>query len=67
VIGSAGLIFPEKDVEALAANLRQLQKNPDLRIQLAENGRIRALTHFTHQRVARATVQVYQQMSVSIL
>jgi len=66
VIGSAGLIYPENDVDALAENLRHLQKNRQQRIHLAENGRIRALTHFTHQRVAKATVQVYQQMSVSI-
>lgn len=67
VIGSAGLIFPENDVEALAANLSRLQKNLHLRMQLVENGRIRALTHFTHQRVAAATVRVYQAMSVSIV
>lgn len=67
VIGSAGLVFPEGNIEALTENLSKLQENPTLRIQLAENGRVRALTHFTHQRVAAATVQVYQQMSVSIL
>lgn len=66
VIGNAGLIFPENDVDALAKQLSQLQKNRSLRTQLAENGRIRAMTHFTHQRVASATVKVYQQMSVSI-
>jgi glycosyltransferase involved in cell wall biosynthesis len=66
VVGKAGLIFPEGDIEALAEKLGQLQKNHALRIQLAENGRIRVLSHFTHRRVASATVQVYQQMSVSV-
>lgn len=62
VIGRAGLTFPEGDAAALSAHLRQLQSSPDLRAYFARRGRERVLTHYTHQQVAAATVQVYQQM-----
>jgi glycosyltransferase involved in cell wall biosynthesis len=62
VIGAAGLIFPEGDVNVLAAQLGQLQTSADLRAELREKGRARALMNFTHQQVAAATVGVYESM-----
>ena len=62
VVGNAGLIFPEGDPAALAECLRQVQHDPDLRQQLSQAGRERVLAHFTHQRVAAATVAVYHKM-----
>ena len=62
VIGSAGLIFPEGDVAALAMHLNQLQHSPELREHLRQKGRARVLAHFTHQQVAEATVRVYGEM-----
>jgi glycosyltransferase involved in cell wall biosynthesis len=62
VIGEAGLIFPEGDAAALAAHLDHLQHYPDLRQQFAQAGRARVLAHFTHQRIAEATVAVYAEM-----
>ena len=60
VIGDAGLIVPEGDVEALAAALRDLREMPALRSELIERGRARFLAHFTHERIAEATVDVYK-------
>jgi glycosyltransferase involved in cell wall biosynthesis len=65
VIGDAGLIFPEGDVEALAAHLRDLQSKPELSVMLREKGRARVLNQFTHQQVATATVEVYKSMMSS--
>jgi len=62
VIGDGGLIFPEGDVDALHAHLRQLQDDSAFRHQLGETGRARVLAHFTHERVAAATVAIYQQL-----
>jgi glycosyltransferase involved in cell wall biosynthesis len=62
VIGDAGLIFPEGNADALASHLRQLQGDAALRDSLCEKGRARVLSHFTHEQVAQATVEVYREM-----
>jgi glycosyltransferase involved in cell wall biosynthesis len=62
VIGAAGLIVPEGDVEALARALADLRAQPALRCELSEQGRARFLAHFTHEQVAASTVAVYREM-----
>lgn len=62
VIGDAGLIFPEGDAQALAGHLLRLARDPALRVDLGQRGRARVLAHFTHQRIAASTHQVYQQV-----
>lgn len=62
VIGDAGLVFPEGDVGAFAAHLQRLLDDPALRAKLAAQGRARALAHFTHEKIARATVAVYHEL-----
>jgi glycosyltransferase involved in cell wall biosynthesis len=62
VIGDAGLIFLEDDVEALRAALLRLQRDDDLRRDLAKRGRARVLANYTQNQVAAATVEVYRQM-----
>ena len=60
VVGDAGLIVPEGDVDALARALRDLRDQPSLRAALIEKGRARFLAHFTHESIAEATVDVYR-------
>jgi glycosyltransferase involved in cell wall biosynthesis len=60
VIGDAGLIFPEAQVEILRAHLARLLGDPDLRTDLAQRGRERVLAHFTQAQVASETYQVYR-------
>ena len=62
VIGAAGRIVPEGDAEALARALAQLRDQPRLRRELSEQGRARFLAHFTHARIAAATVAVYREI-----
>ena len=62
VIGDAGLIAPEGDIVALGRALRDLRDRPPLRSALIEKGRARFLGHFTHERIAAATVDVYRNI-----
>lgn len=63
VVGDAGLIFPEGDVDALVDTLSRLAGEPGLREDLATRGRQRVLDHYTHQRIAADTVAVYQEVA----
>lgn len=62
VIGEAGLIFPEGEVEALASHLRSLLTDANLRARLSELGRARVLAQYTHQHIAAQTYAVYQSL-----
>lgn len=62
VIGPAGLIFPEDDVEALRAHLLTLMQNEDRRNQLGQAGRRRVLERYTQEQVAAQTVAIYREM-----
>ena len=62
VLGDAGLLFPEGDVEALRELLNQLFEQPDTCTNMAQRGRARVLAHYTMQRVADETVAVYRRM-----
>ncbi len=62
VIGDAGLVFQEGNVQALVASIRQLLDNPALYTQLAAKGRQRVLENYTQEQIARQTYNVYQEM-----
>ena len=62
VIGDAGLLFPEGDVNSLAEHLATLLRSAELRARLSAAGRDRAVAYFTHARIAADTVSVYRQM-----
>jgi glycosyltransferase involved in cell wall biosynthesis len=62
VIGEAGLLFPEGDVERLHTHLQRLMDNCAERARLAEAGRQRAITQFSMRGVAERTVAVYQRL-----
>ena len=57
-----GLVVPPKDVAALAAALKRLQRDPVLRARLGEQGRRRADSEFTSDAVGRATLAVYREV-----
>jgi glycosyltransferase involved in cell wall biosynthesis len=62
VIGDAGLLFEEGNVQELAACIRQLIDDPELYAYLAKKGRQRVLENYTQERIARQTFEVYQEM-----
>ena len=60
VIDTAGLVVPEGDAMALAEGVRKLLADPELRERLARAGRRRAEEHYTWERVAEQTYDLYQ-------
>ncbi len=66
VIGDAGLIFPEEDVEALARHLQALLDDENLRRRLGQAGRERVLSQFTQAHVAQETVRLYRHLAMSL-
>ncbi len=62
VIGDAGIIFPEGDIDALVQALDVLRCNPVRRCQLGMQGRDRVLGRFTQQQIVDETFEVYTEM-----
>lgn len=59
VIGDAGLIVPEGNVEQLRAALTSLFDDQALRDELGRRGRARVIERFTQEQVARKLARVY--------
>ena len=53
---------PQKFVADLAAAMTQMVENPERAARMGEAGRTRALTHFSWDRIARATEDVYRSV-----
>jgi len=62
VIGDAGVIVPEGNIDALAAALQDLVREPARRQQMGTIGRERAHALFSQQRVVDETYALYQKM-----
>ncbi len=52
--GKTGLLFPEKDVSAIAMGLNRLVKDPGLRNRMGKSGRDYIRAHFEHKEEIRA-------------
>ena len=61
VLGDAGALVPPADWEALARAIRKILDNPEWAAKLGRAGYRRVQTHFTWQRAAQQTVQVYRE------
>jgi glycosyltransferase involved in cell wall biosynthesis len=62
VIGDGGLVYPEKDVRALADCVLQLLNNPGLRERLGQQGRQRVLDNYTQSALAQQYFDIYRKM-----
>lgn len=62
VIGDAGLVFPEGDVQALANCLLQLMEKPDLTQELGEKGYQKAMVKYTNKALAQEQYDFYQEL-----
>ena len=67
VIGEAGLVFQEGNVQELVASVRKLLDDPELYTRLAAKGRQRVLENYTQEQIARQTYEVYKEMLVKDL
>jgi glycosyltransferase involved in cell wall biosynthesis len=62
VIGDAGIVTPEKNIEALREALARLAASPDLRRQLGQAGRARVLARYTHEEIAWQLVEFFKSL-----
>ncbi|MEH2289159.1 hormogonium polysaccharide biosynthesis glycosyltransferase HpsO [Nostoc sp.] len=64
VIGDAGLVFPEGDVQALANCLIQLIDKPDFAHNLSEIGYQKAMIQYTNKALAKQQLKFYQELVI---
>ena len=62
VIADTGLIFPEKDGEALAKSIQTLLDNPSFALELGQRGYQRVMTNYTNKALAQKQLDFYQQL-----
>lgn len=60
--GKTGLLFPAGDVPALAQALRRLLEDGDLRRQMGEAARMRALELFSSRRIIEEMQALYRRL-----
>lgn len=65
VIADAGLVFPEGDVQALAAAIRRMLSDADLRERCAKLGKSRVEENYSWDVVARKTFAFFAQVLTS--
>lgn len=65
VIGEAGLVFPEGDVEELRDRLLTLMQQPTLAEDLANKGYERVMTHYTNRALAKKSLEFYHRLLAS--
>ncbi len=62
VIGDAGIITPEGEVEALRVALERLAAEPQLRRELGRAGRRHVLENYTHQKLAMQLLALFASL-----
>ncbi len=62
VIEAAGLVFPERDANALAAAIKQMLKDAALRERLSQQGQARARKNYSWEVVATKTYDFFEQV-----
>jgi len=63
VVGEAGLIIQEEDIDAMRMALIQLMQDDALYRDLSRRGRERVLSRFTQAQIAADTVEVYRGLA----
>ena len=57
--GKTGILVPPGDINALCSAIKYLVKNPEARLKMGENGRLRVLEKFTIEQNVRKTEEVF--------
>jgi glycosyltransferase involved in cell wall biosynthesis len=60
--GETGLLTPPGDVPALAAAIKRLVNDNELRLKMAKQARKRVQHKFTWEQAARQVLEVYQEV-----
>lgn len=63
VIGDAGFVFQEGDIQALYRSLTELIVGPDIRLHCSEAGKRRVFDTFSDSQIAQKTIRAYQQLA----
>jgi glycosyltransferase involved in cell wall biosynthesis len=63
VVGTAGLVVPEDNPDALTEVLARLGRDEDIRRQLGAEGRRRVIEEYVDDAVARKTLQFWQALA----
>ena len=63
--GVTGYLVPQKDAHALADSLTMLLKDPNLRKQMGEAGRIRYLKYFTKEVFEANLIAIFERCLTS--
>jgi glycosyltransferase involved in cell wall biosynthesis len=64
VIGEAGIIFQESDINDLRNKLQMLLDNPKMRNELGAKSRKRVEENYSWQKIAARTIDVYKQILI---
>lgn len=60
--GKTGMLYPLHDVENLAEKIRYLYENPAVAAQMGQNGKARAIEHFSMDRTAQEINRVIEMV-----
>jgi len=63
--GKTGILVPPGDVNALCSAIKYLVNNPEARLKMGENGRLRVLEKFTIEENVRKTEDIFLSLMVS--
>jgi glycosyltransferase involved in cell wall biosynthesis len=63
--GETGLLFPERDANALANALERYARDPGYAARLARAGRVHVLEHYTARRAAERFFEVYERVGTN--
>lgn len=65
VIGDAGLVFPEGDIQALANCLVKLMETPEVTQKLGEMGYQKVMNKYTNKALAKQQLEFYKELLTS--
>ncbi len=63
VVGPAGLIFPEGNVDQLVRSLNTLYASPELAQRYGQAGYAQAIAGYSQEAIATRLLEVYQQVA----
>ena len=66
IVGTAGIVVPPHDIEALARSLGELIDDPDRRYALGQNGRLRIQSEFPLSKMVSSFTELYDSLTTPV-